>query len=490
MAATHSSSVASCTQIRTLGLSYRDAPVEVRQRFALGDCTTEALLKELAGEQSEWFVLSTCNRTEFYFCADGEHTLDALERQLRASLAHYLGLTPAELDLLKRRDGAAAMRHLCAVACGLDSAVLGETEILQQVKHALARGHETSTLGPTLHGCVHLALRCGRRARAETEIASGRVSVASVGLSAARDALDGDLGGLRVMLVGAGKMAQSALGYLLDEKADALPAALYVANRTLARAEALLAKARTHGVADARPVELASVPAYFPHVDLVVTALASERAEPLFGTPALAALPAWPRCVVDLGLPPNVDAAVLAQADVPYIGVDALDDTTSQSRAARQAAVPAVRVLIEEELAPWVNEHVATSRQALDALFRRFSDVSRCESASQASSGLPRTKEQLEAYSLRLVRRLLRPLVQHRDAAESAEALETVAQLFVNEATSSRGNSGEQGEARRTEVKEQGDSATEHASATKVADGATTDAPQQTEPQREGVATP
>ncbi len=240
-----------------LGLNHHVAPVEVRERLALRGGIGQ-LWPRLADRCAEGVLLATCNRLELYALAEDAAAARGLAT---AALADHAGLGPDALGrLLYTHHDTAAARHLLRVACGLDSMIVGEGQILGQVRDALAAAAAAGVAGPALSALFRQAVTAGKRARTETGIAQSAASVSHAAVQLARRVF-GDLGESIALVVGAGKMAELAARQLL---AHGCPR-LVVANRTPARAQDLAA--RLGGEA----VPLAAIETVLAGCDIVVT---------------------------------------------------------------------------------------------------------------------------------------------------------------------------------------------------------------------------
>ncbi|MEO7427876.1 MAG: glutamyl-tRNA reductase, partial [Acidimicrobiales bacterium] len=217
-----------------IGLNHRSTPLDLLERMTIADVALPKALHDLIsrGDVSEAVVLSTCNRTEVYAVAERFH---GAYQDIRDFLAEIAFLAPEDFsDHLYTHYDAPAVAHLFAVAAGLDSAVLGESEILGQVKVAWDRAREEGAAGPGLNLLFRHALEAGKRARSETSIGRNVTSVSQAAVALAADRVGG-LAGRRVLVLGAGEMGEAMTFGL----AKAGVAGIAVANRTWDRAEAL-----------------------------------------------------------------------------------------------------------------------------------------------------------------------------------------------------------------------------------------------------------
>jgi glutamyl-tRNA reductase len=332
-----------------VGLEHTKAPLELLERVSVGSAEVDEVLSALAGHENvaEVVVLSTCLRTEVYTVVDRFH--DAVY-QLQAFFAKRaeVGLDEVEAWSSVRFDDDVAT-HLFSVAAGLESAVLGESEVLGQVRRAWEASHERHVSGPVLAGLFREAVRVGRRARHETGIARGTTSFAHAAVALAAARLGGSLGGRTVTLLGAGDVGSGLLQALTGAAPGERPARVLVASRTTARARALLASVESaEGVS---AVDLEAAPAALQASDVAFCAL--DVPLPVVSAADLA--PGQERAdhpilVVDLGVPRNVAPEVSAVPGVRLVGMEELKDAVARVSAERRSEVSAVLEIVDEEL--------------------------------------------------------------------------------------------------------------------------------------------
>jgi glutamyl-tRNA reductase len=331
--------------LHVLGISFRSAKEEVREGLALTGAEDSELLASAreALPGTEALVLSTCNRTEFYLAAEGDVTQD-WHRVLRA----YRPTAPRLDDGCDRYHltGAAAYRHLLRVACGLDSAVLGDSQVLGQVRGAVTKAQQAGTLRGVLAPVTASALRLGRQARAETEIGRG-----SPGIGAAvSQALvtRGVPPQARVLVLGSGEAARVIVRRLVKAGYGDLA----VSSRNPARLAALAGES---GAAAVPWDERDATPA-----DVVVAATAARE-------PVVVAVGEGARLVIDAGFPRQVRLPAEHPADV--VPLLALAQEADESAEARRSAVPAVEALVAAETLRWRRtEERAPVEQAIKTL--------------------------------------------------------------------------------------------------------------------------
>jgi glutamyl-tRNA reductase len=336
--------------VLVVGLSHKSAPLATLERAAVGGDTLGKLLRDVAHlpDIAETFVISTCNRVEVYAEVDRFHGGVTGICEL---LARYSGIPAGDLTgnlYVHYADG--AVQHLLAVASGLDSMVVGENQILGQVRTALKVAGDQGTLGRSLRDLGRLALRAGKRARAETGIDRLGVSLVSVGIELAAAALDRSPGqqnlltGCSVLVVGAGAMSGLAVATAARSGADRI----VVANRTRARAERLAA-AVGGDVAD-----LAGLPDVIAAADLVISCTGAGGlviTESVVRAAVGGREGVRPLVLLDLAMPRDVDPRAAGIPGVQVIGMEELRGSGDAAVGADEVA--AVRAIVEEEFAAY-----------------------------------------------------------------------------------------------------------------------------------------
>ena len=297
-----------------VGLSHRTAPVEQREKAALSDGAARTLLRALASDVgiSEAVAISTCNRTEIYLRADDNAAAE--EAACDAIVAHS-EMSRHELDCARyaHRDERVAA-HLLRVAASLDAMVVGESEIQSQVRMAFERAQEEGTVGPVLDNLFRKALETGKRVRTETGIGAGAVSVASVAVELAREAVT-DLVERRVLLIGAGDVAEATASALVDSGV----AELVVANRTISTARGLADRIGGQGVGfDRLAQELVAADIVISSTDAPHPLLDHDDVER-----AMRERPGRPMVLIDIAVPRDLEAEI---ASVPGVRLYDIDD--------------------------------------------------------------------------------------------------------------------------------------------------------------------
>jgi glutamyl-tRNA reductase len=409
-----------------VGLSHHTAPLAVRERLAFPSTELPKVLQELHKRValSEAMLVSTCNRVEMY--ASAENPQEALR-----GIREYLAAIAQEQELashLYEHTGAAVARHAFRVASSLDSLVVGEPQILGQVKDAFTLASEAGTMGVLLGRCMNRAFAVAKRVRTETGIAAGAVSVSSIACDLARS-IFGELTGRRVVLVGAGEMGEGAAKALAQQGT-----LLTVVNRNQERA---LAVAATCG-GEARQFEQLSQEII--NADVVITSTASPRyviTRELMQT-VIRARRHRPLFLIDIAVPRDVDPRVENMDNVFLFDIDDLEQVASQNIAARKKeAEQAERIVDAEVLAfdDWQRSLDVTP--TLVALRERVRSVVHGE----LERTLPRLKslseaerKSLEVMCDAMVNKLLhRPLTELKKShtePDGALLLESVRRLF------------------------------------------------------------
>jgi glutamyl-tRNA reductase len=391
-----------------VGLSHRTAPVSVLERAALPEGARAELLQDAVATEpaTEAAVLATCNRIELYADVDKFHAGVAELSTLlaRHSAAGLEELTPHLYVHYEDR----AVHHLLSVACGLDSMVVGEGQILGQIKEALALGQEQHTAGRLLNDLFQQALRVGKRAHSETGIDRAGQSLVTFGLAQLTPAV-GELPGRSALVVGAGSMSSLAAATL----ARAGVRELVVANRTVERAQRL-ARALSAQVSGlrARAITMAEVPAAVAGADLVVSCTGATglvlSADDLRAAVAERTADG-PLAVLDLAMPRDVDAAAHQLDGVHLVDIESL--AAASADAPMAADMDQVRAIVSQEVAAFgAAQRAARITPTVVALRAMAADVVAGE-LSRLDGRLPDLDEKQRAEITQTVRRVVDKLL-------------------------------------------------------------------------------
>ncbi len=414
------------------GVNHRTAPLAVRERLALNGPRLEAVLQRLRGQEAveEAVILSTCNRVELYItAADRQAAWQATADALREICELGPG---AEVDFerhLYKLWGVDAIGHLFRVASSLDSMVLGEPQILGQLKTAYAAAAEVGAVGPRLNRAMHRAFSAAKRVRTETQIGEGGISVAYVAAQLA-ERIFGSLKGRQVLLVGAGEMAELAARHLKDAGTTELT----IANRSLERAQALADALQ--GVA--HPLE--ELPHLLEVADIVITSTGSPRAllRRRHLQTIMRARKQRPIFLIDIAVPRDIEPGCGELDNVYLYDVDDLQQVVADNVAERRREAERAQRIVTEEVerfVQWIGE--ADVVPTVVALRERFHAV-RAQEVERALRKLQHLDEHdrrvVEALANALTNKLLHPpsVALKRYAQEGAppEALELVRDLF------------------------------------------------------------
>jgi len=408
-----------------VGTDYRCSPIELRERVAYGKEETADLLVHLLARRtiSEAFLVSTCNRTEVYVQAADEDEAYEAARELVFLRRDGEFERPGRLYVQRNAEAA---HHLLAVASGLESMVLGEPEILGQVKQAAAIAEEVGTIGPILRRLIRAAVTAGGRARQETAITEGAVSMGYAIVELARNIFS-DMAACKVCLLGAGEIARSVAKPLAERGA----AEIVVANRNEERARQFLAE-----VPSARRVPFAEHRAAIRQADLVVAATAAEgailNARDL--RQAMDQRRSRPLLVVDLGVPRNVDPAAGRIRNLFLHTVDSLDHLIQRNLRRRREEVPRVEEILDAELSHFRAWYRSLEAEPLIARMQRRAESVRQEELAAALAHFPaETHAELERLTRSLVRKILHhPSTRLRkgDGGHHLPSLDLVRELF------------------------------------------------------------
>ena len=410
-------------RIVLIGMNHKTAPVEIRERLQIDCGDGGPVLAELLGipEVREVLVLSTCNRVEVLArVADGEATVE----RLKEFIFRQGNLDAAELErcIYVHRDRE-AVRHLFRVAASLDSLVMGEPQILGQVKEAYRRAVDHRATGVLLNRLVHHALRAAKRVRTETGIAGNAVSVSYAAVELAKK-IFGGLHGKTILLVGAGEMSELAARHLLRQGVERI----LIANRTYARAEEMATAFQGVPVAfDRLPEVLPEVdiviastgaPGYVVTAEMVVAALRRRRNRLLF--------------LIDIAVPRDIDPAAGEIENVYLYNIDHLQDVVDANRETRLAEAAKAEGIVAEEVAlfeAWFNALAVVP--TIVALRGKMEGIVRGELEKSANwlGGLPEeARLRIEGLAASVVNKILHdPITGLKEESREKDELPYVA---------------------------------------------------------------
>ena len=413
----------------TLGLNHRTAPIDLRERFVFA---SDQLVQSLQGlrrsfdTHKEVAILSTCNRTEIYCAGD--------EVQWPQTLRWLADTGKAQVDDLQshiyRLEGDASARHAFRVASGLDSMVLGESQILGQFKDAVRLAAESGALGTTLNQLFQRSFSVAKEVRTSTDIGVHSISMAAASVRLASQIFE-NIKDLHVLFVGAGEMIELCVAHFATKS----PRSITIANRSAERAEGL---AQLHG---GRSIGLADLPARLPEFDVVISCTASTL--PLIGLGAvqraLRARRNRPMFMVDLAVPRDIEPEVKGLSGVYLYTVDDLTQIINSGQSHRQKAVAEAEIIIDEgvhKFMAWLDRrsHVPLIQELnLQADAWRQTELARARKRIENGQSVDSV---LESLSMALTKKMLSaPLreLNHPDGDQREKALVAVKHIFLND---------------------------------------------------------
>jgi glutamyl-tRNA reductase len=393
-------------KVQVTGCSHHGTSIALREKLAFGPEQAAAALAEWQRTFPgvEAVILSTCNRVELYSAAD---TIALpVHQEVARFLAQFHGLDAAELNgALYHRAGEAAVVHLFTVAASLDSMVVGEPQILNQVKQAYQLATQHLTTGPLLHATFQAALTAARRTATETAIHQRRVSIPSLAVADFAKQIFERFDDKHTVVIGAGEMAEETLRYLRDEGTHQIT----VINRNLARAEELAARWRGRAVHWDQLVEALAT------ADLVISTTAAE--EPIVTLEGFGRIERARQgrslFILDLAVPRDFDPAIGDRPDVYLYSIDDLEAACQRNRVERDRELPAARQIIEQEAAGFVADWRHRAAHPLIEQLRQGWDKPKEDEVRRLFNKLPdlddRAREEIRRAFDRLVNKLLHP---------------------------------------------------------------------------------
>lgn len=385
------------------GLNYETAPLGVRERFALTTDEVTAVLEHLElSDAAEVVLLSTCNRTEVYLFGD-EPDVEVVTR----ALARAAG-TDWPADQSFRYEDEAAVAHVLRVASGLKSMVVGDVQILAQIKEAYRQAVDARRVGTVLHRLMHTAFRSAKRVLSSTGIGSGAASVSSAAVALSRAHFGGSLAERTVLLIGTGSVGRLVLQALRTAK----PAAVHVVNRSKVDVEALRADyPLTVG-------DWSDRHALMRMADLILVATGADT--PVITAEQVPDRPARSEdaLVMDLGVPRNVDPAIDDRIGYRVLDMDALDAWTEQVEQARRRELPRADEIVQEELSEFVTWmfHQQALQPAIQAVRETFDRIRRQEIERHQHRFSVADREEIDVLTRSILQKLLAVPIVHLKA--------------------------------------------------------------------------
>ncbi len=411
-----------------IGLNHRTAPIELREKLSVPETRLPEALDDLASHprNAECLILSTCNRTEVYAATTAKSD-DAL---ITAWMSRFFATAASDFEPhLYRHAGHKAVEHLFRVASGIDSMVIGEAQILNQVKNAYSAASQSGHTGAVLNSLFQKALNVGKRARTETEIGRGAFSVSSVAASLAKSIFD-DLKGRTVLIIGAGEMGELTATHLLASGVGNI----LVANRTYERAVSI---AERFG---GRPISFEDIPSALGFADIVVTS--ASAAQPIISRNTVAAAMrvrhGRPLFFIDIAVPRDIEPGVEELDGVFVYNIDDLQAAVETHSAARRIEVSKVEDIIREELEEFmVRFRTFGAVPVITAMLNKFEEI-RLEEMQKLNGKLRHLSAEdldvIDAVTRSIVHKISHtPMLQIKDYMtrdDAAARLDSICELF------------------------------------------------------------
>lgn len=410
-------------QLTAVGLNHQTAPLSIREKLAFTAASLPEAVRNLARSKAakEAVILSTCNRTELYCVGETEQIIEWL--------AQYHNLPAEEIrPYLYTLDNNETIRHAFRVACGLDSMVLGEPQILGQIKDAVRVAQEQESINTNLNALFQKTFAVAKEVRTDTAVGENSVSMASASVKLAEQIFP-DIGDLNVLFIGAGEMIELVATYFAAKN----PKLITVANRTLPRAQELCDKLGLN----AEPCLLTELPDILHEYDVVVSSTASQL--PLVGKGmverALRLRLNMPMFLLDLAVPRDIEAEVGELGDAYLYTVDDMMGIVQNGKEARQKAAAEAEAMVEKKVGEFVRQQQSRQSVPLIRALRDEGERARRQVLENAMKQLAKgatAEEVLERLSIQLTNKLLHSPTQTLNKAGEGDndLVHAVAQIY------------------------------------------------------------
>jgi glutamyl-tRNA reductase len=401
--------------LHSIGISHHTASLDVREKMWMSLDETREAVKHLHGRYfEECMLVSTCNRTELYGIGKNGNVAEAELRRflIDAKSAgetvkpeHFTGSISDE-----------AVRHLFRVAAGIDSMVIGDIQILSQVKEAFQVSTELHAMGPVMNRLMQSTLHVGKRVRTETSICEGAVSVSYAAVELASKIFE-DLSKKSVLLIGAGETGELTLKHLIGKSIGEVK----VANRTREKAEALLSGMQTKGSV----VDYGDIAEALRTVDIVITSVTSPSyvVSPEDVHKVMKQRSNNPLFIIDIGVPRNVNPAANKVDNVFVYDLDSLNSIVDKNLAKRTCEIPKVNAIIEQELETFVHWHNSLEvNPTIQELREALELIRQQEVEKNINRFKPEDRELVELVTKRIVNKILhQPTTALKQGAENGK---------------------------------------------------------------------
>ena len=406
-----------------VGINHKSAPVEVRERLALTEDACAKGLRALVDGSvvREGLIVSTCNRVEVLAETDSEQLNDSIERVKQfLSRTDSLPRSFFETQLYRHTDDE-AVRHLFRVTSSLDSMVVGEPQVLGQVRRAYSIALEAGTAGRILNRLVHHAFRVAKRVRTETGIGANAVSISYMAVELGKKIFN-SLEGRTALLIGAGEMAELSARHLINAGVSRV----LLANRTEEGAEHLAAEL------GGEAINFAGLSAYLAEADIIICSTAADRylITEQMAREALSKRRNRPSFFIDISVPRNIDPAVGKLPNVFVFDIDDLESVISSNIREREREAERAELIVESEIMQFQQTlRVLDIGPTIGALRNKLQDIAKVELTRQRNRLGALTAEQetaIEALLVSTVNKISHPLLSHMRRSYGASDAETI----------------------------------------------------------------
>jgi glutamyl-tRNA reductase len=406
-----------------VGVNHKSAPVEVRELLAFSEEACASGLRTLVDGQlvREGLIVSTCNRVEVVAETPSDCLNDTIER-VNQFLTGTNSLPPSFLEAhLYQHTDDQAIRHLFRVTSSLDSMVVGEPQVLGQVRRAYSIALETGTAGRILNRLVHHAFRVAKRVRTETGIGANAVSISYMAVELGRKIFE-SLEGHTALLIGAGEMAELSARHLVNAGVTRV----LLANRTEERAERVAAELGGETIA------FDSLADYLPQADIIICSTAADQyvITETMAREALSKRRNRPSFFIDISVPRNIDPAVGKIPNVFVFDIDDLESVISSNIREREREAERAELIVESEIMQFQQTlRVLDIGPTIGALHNKLHDIARVELTRQRNRLGPLTAEQeraIEALLVSTVNKISHPLLSHMRRSFDASDADTI----------------------------------------------------------------
>jgi glutamyl-tRNA reductase len=395
----------------SIGISHHTAPVELRERMWLSEEETREAVKRFKEKYfSECMIVSTCNRTELYGMTP---TLQVDDGPVRRELIDFKAAGKlVRPEHFQGTFSGGAVHHLFKVAAGIDSMVIGDVQILNQVKEAFNISRDQNALGPVMNRLLQSALRVGKRTRTETAISDGAVSVSYAAVELAGKIFE-DLSKKSALMIGAGKTGELTVKHLAAKRIGSLS----IANRTREKAEALVKQL------GGSVIDFDAYHELLATVDIVITSISSPVyiIEPETMLKAMKQRGNSPLFIIDIGVPRNVNPAVKRIESVFLYDIDSLNSIVDANLERRKAEIPKVTTIIREEMVEFFHWYNSLDVGPTITDFREtLETIRRAEVEKNINRFKPEDRELVEMLTRRIVNKILhQPMTVLKQGAEN-----------------------------------------------------------------------